>query len=34
MEQADLNHPIETVGAALRERMSWIAPAEKKKSAA
>jgi ketol-acid reductoisomerase len=34
MEQADLNHPIETVGAALRERMSWIAPADKKKSAA
>jgi ketol-acid reductoisomerase len=29
MEQADLNHPIEKVGAALRQRMSWIAPAEK-----
>ena len=34
MEQADLNHPIEKVGAALRERMSWIAPDEEKQSAA
>ena len=34
MEQEDLNHPIEKVGAALRQRMSWIAPAEEKKSAA
>jgi ketol-acid reductoisomerase len=24
MEQADLNHPIEKVGADLRARMSWI----------
>jgi len=34
MEQEDLNHPIEKVGAALRQRMSWIAPAEEKKSTA
>jgi ketol-acid reductoisomerase len=34
LEQADLEHPIEKVGAELRARMSWIAPAEDKKSAA
>jgi ketol-acid reductoisomerase len=34
LEQADLNHPIEEVGAALRERMSWITPTPKAKSAA
>jgi len=30
LEQLDLNHPIEKVGAALRERMSWIARDENK----
>jgi len=34
MEQADLQHPIEKVGAALRERMTWIEPEAKQKSAA
>jgi ketol-acid reductoisomerase len=33
LEQADLAHPIEKVGAELRARMSWIAPAEKKSAA-
>lgn len=33
MEQADKSHQIEEVGAALRDRMSWIAPAEKKSAA-
>ena len=33
MEQADLEHPIEKVGAELRARMSWIAPAEKQSAA-
>ena len=33
MEQADKSHPIEEVGAALRQRMSWIKPAEKKSAA-